>query len=315
MKVGDPEASGTAPSDKPVSSTTEQPSHPGAPDTNPVSVDDPENSSVPRVIVPDPNTSTSTPAPMPVDQTVTMSPVTPITSTSTTPATAPVVSLGQNPDLGSLQAQIGDQSMARLAQSLAATQAGGDPHGGSFARVMEGLKEVCGLMTAGFQHACLDMEAIVQKTLEEATQLNRDFTATAAQDLNLWTAALQPVLDSAGVPAANMEVRQRHARQTGQEISDRILSHPSQMTGSQPGQEGLVRTALLESFTLVDMQCASVWNEVADQVPKIMIRHIPAGQAGVFLTAVYQLLCSQHQGIMAMVVAQAGIPVHLGIHN
>ena len=57
--------------------------------------------------------------------------------------------------------------MAHLAQSLTATQAGGDPHAGTFAGVMEGLKEVCGLMSTGFQRACLDVEKIVQKTLEE----------------------------------------------------------------------------------------------------------------------------------------------------
>ena len=55
----------------------------------------------------------------------------------------------------------------------------------------------------------------MQKMLEEATQLNHDFTMAAAQDLDKWATALRPVLDNAGVSDSDMEVRQRHAWQTG----------------------------------------------------------------------------------------------------
>ena len=54
-----------------------------------------------------------------------------------------------------------------------AAHARGNPHTYSFTGIIEGLKEVCGMMMTRFQDACLDIEAIVQKTLEEATQLNR----------------------------------------------------------------------------------------------------------------------------------------------
>ena len=79
-----------------------------------------------------------------------------------------------------------------------AAHAGGNPHAYSFTGIIEGLKEVCSLMMTRFQRACLDVEAIVQKTLEEATWLNHDFTMAAAQDLDKWAAALRPVLDHAG---------------------------------------------------------------------------------------------------------------------
>ena len=46
-----------------------------------------------------------------------------------------------------------------------------------------------------------------------------------------------------------------------------------------------------------------------------MARHIPAGQAQVFLNVVYQLLCTQYQAITNMVVAQTSPPVHSGMHN
>ena len=55
--------------------------------------------------------------------------------------------------------------------------------------------------------------------------------------------------------------------------------------------------------------------KVADQVPKIMTQHVPEGQVGVCLAALYQLICTQQQGITSMVVTQAGVPVHLGINN
>ena len=55
--------------------------------------------------------------------------------------------------------------------------------------------------------------------------------------------------------------------------------------------------------------------KVANQVPEIMASHVPEGQVGVFLAALYQLICTQQHGITSMVVAQAGVPVHLGVNN
>ena len=196
-----------------------------------------------------------------------------------------------------------------------AAHAGGNPHAYSFTGVIEGLKEVCSLMTTGFQCACLDIEAIVQKTLEGATQPNRDFTMAVAQDLDKWATALRPVLDNAGVSDSDMEVRQRHTRETGWEVSNQILSLPNPMVAGPLTQGEPVRTALMESFTIVNARCSSSWMEVADRIPDIMARHVPASQAQVFLNVVYQLLCTQYQAITTMVVAQTGPPVRSRMHN
>ena len=51
------------------------------------------------------------------------------------------------------------------------------------------------------------------------------------------------------------------------------------------------------------------------KVLEILAQHIPEGQVGVFLAALYQLMCTQQQGITSMVVTQAGVPVHLGVHS
>ena len=55
--------------------------------------------------------------------------------------------------------------------------------------------------------------------------------------------------------------------------------------------------------------------EGCKQVPEIMAQHVPEGQVGVFLAAMYQLICTQQQGITSMVVTQAGVPVHLRVNN
>ena len=137
----------------PPSVAQEQPTQPGIPVLNLVTANDPEGvASLPPVATTlDPDTTASTLAPMVMDQTTSAFSSFQHPSTVATPTTAQVAPTDHNPDAGSLWAWIGDQLMAHLAQSLAATQAGGDPHTGAFAGVMEGLKEVCGLMTAGFQ--------------------------------------------------------------------------------------------------------------------------------------------------------------------
>ena len=106
-----------------------------------------------------------------------------------------------------------------------------------------------------------------------------------------------------------MEARQRR------EVSNRILSLPNPMVTGLPTQGELMRTTLLESFAIVNAWCSSSWKEVADRLPDIMARHIPAGQAQVFLNIVYELLCTQYQAITNMVVAQTSPPVHSSMHN
>ena len=73
--------------------------------------------------------------------------------------------------------------------------------------------------------------------------------------------------------------------------------------------------ALLESFAKVEAQCAVTWEKVTKRVPEILAKHVLEGKVGVFLAALYQLMCMQQQGITSMVVAQAGVPVHLGVHS
>ena len=98
-------------------------------------------------------------------------------------------------------------------------------------------------------------------------------------------------------------------------ISDRILGWSRQATQQKLPDGGPVWAALLESFAWVEAQCAVTWEKVTKQVPEILAKHMLEGQVGVFLAALYQLMCMQQQGITSMVVAQAGVPIHLGVHS
>ena len=244
---------------------------------------------------PDPDTSALNPSPMPAEQTV--SPLL-IPPDGSMPA-APRPGLGVPPGLPAIPS------------TSTTVQTSGHPHTYSFASVMDGLKEVCSIMMTRFQHACLDVEAIVHRSLEGATQLNWNLTEAATQDLDTWASALQPVFDSAGVSATNMEARWGHARKTGWEVSNQILSLPNPVVNQQALGE-LVKTALL---AFANVQCSHSWEEVADRIPDIMTKHVPVNQAQMFLTAVHQLLCTQYQAITTMVATQTGPPVHLGMYN
>ena len=248
---------------------------------------------------PDPNTSAQDPLPMPVEQT--QSPGPSIPDTSTTAASG----LGE--------ALLKDVSV--IPTTFSATQTDDRPDVDSIAGVMAGLKEVCNIMTTGFQHACLDVETIVHWSLEGATQLNRRLAEAASQDLNTWASALQLVLDSAGVSDANMEARWGLTRKTGREVSNRILSLPHLVTSDPHILGEPVKSALLESFVVANAQCSHSWEEVANWVPDIMTRHVPVDQTQTFLAAVHQLLCSQYQALTTMVATQTGPPVHFGMYS
>ena len=237
----------------------------------------------------------------------------PITaSTSQVPPVPPDTALGQE---AGLPAQIANRSMTYLAQSLTVSSAGGNPDIGTFSGVMTTLKKACGLMLEGFREACLDVEVVVQTTLAEATSHDQAFAAKATKDLDLWTSDLQPLFNTDAVPETEMETRRAHARSTGQVVSDRILAWSREVAKDKFPDGGPIWTALLWSFAKVEERCMLTLKKVADQVPEIMAQHVPEGQVGVFLAALYQLICTQQQGITLMVVTQAGVPIHLGVNN
>ena len=310
-KGGDLENSGLDPQGPPMAPDQEPSGLPGIPsgDQLPDNIQDNPVPPQPDANTPDLHASTSDTLPKPVHPPGLPSPTPPDGSTAATPR----LLLGAPPVTGFPHVPAGDQFMTPLTHTAA--HAGGNPHAYTFTGVIEGLKEVCSLMMTGFQRACLDVEAIVQKMLEGAMRPNRDFTVAAAQNLDKWATALRPVLDNAGVSDSNMEARQRHAWQTRWEVSNWILSLLNPMVAGLQTQGEPVRTTLLESFAIVNVWCSSSWKEVADQIPDIMARHVQTGQAQVFLNVVYQLLCTQYQAITNIVVAQTGPLVHSSMHN
>ena len=314
-KGGNSGNSGTDPQGPPVAPDQEPSCLPGIPSDNQLPGNGWDNPVQPQpdANTTDPHASASDSLPKPVHPPGLPSPTPSDGSTATTPGLIPGVPPGQDPVTGLPHVPAGDQFMNPLTHTAA--HARGNPHAYSFTGVIVGLKEVCSLMRTGFQCACLDVGVTVQKTLEGATQPNRDFTVAAAQDLDKCAAALRSVLDNAGVSDSDMEVRQRHAWESGWEVSNWILSLPNPMVMGPLTQGEPVRSALQESFTIVNAWCSSSWKEVADWIPDIMARHILAGQAQVFLNVVYQLLCTQYQATTTMVVAQTGPPFHSGMHN
>ena len=192
-------------------------------------------------------------------------------NSSTVPPVPPSLA-PTRPDPSALLVQ---RSMAKLAQSLAVTQAGGNPVAGAFSGVMTGLRQAFGIMMEGFWEACLGVEVVVQKTILEATAHDWAFATKAAQDLDLWTSALQPLFNNDEVSEADMKAGRAHAQETGQVISDQILGQSQQATQQKLPEGGPVRGALLESFAQVGAQSVVTWEKVIKRVPEILAEHMP----------------------------------------
>ena len=80
---------------------------------------------------------------------------------TTNPSAVPPVPPGLVPAGPDPLALIVERLMAKLAQSLAVTQARGNPNAGAFSGVMTRLRQACGIMMEGFQEACLGIEVVV----------------------------------------------------------------------------------------------------------------------------------------------------------
>ena len=173
-------------------------------------------------------------------------------STNPVPPVPPSTRLGHGVGIPN---HITDRSMTYLAQSLAVSSASGTPDIGAFSGVMTALRKACGLMLEGFQEACLEVELVVQTTLVEAMAHDWTFATKAAEDLDLWTSALQPLFDTNSIPEAEMETRHTHARSTGHVISTRILTRSREVAKDKFPDGGPVWTALLQSFAKVEEWC------------------------------------------------------------
>ena len=75
-----------------------------------------------------------------------------------------------------------------------------------------------------------------------------------------------------------------HPENWVREISNRILSLPHPVTGNPHILGEPVKSALLKSFAVANAQCSRSWEEVADQLPDIMTRHILVDQTQMFLS-------------------------------
>ena len=93
------------------------------------------------------------------------------------------------------------------------------------------------------------------------------------------------------------------------------MEHSQKITEAEVAGGGPVQSALVNSFNQDQKWCSTTWAKVTNWVPDILEHHVSARQVGVFLGALYQVMCNQQQGITSVVVAQAGVPLHLSINN
>ena len=114
---------------------------------------------------------------------------------------------------------------------------------------------------------------------------------------------------------AEMEERRAYAQQTGLLISKHILEHSHVITKEDTEDSRPVQSVLVKSFEQAQQRCSTIWTEVTNWLQEILEHHIPAGQVGVFLAVLYQVMCTQQEGITLMLMAQARLPVHLCINN
>ena len=85
--------------------------------------------------------------------------------------------------------------------------------------------------------------------------------------------------------------------------------HPGMLPLDNEGRHGRRRSHPVCTGEIL----RATWAEVTSKVLEILQCHVPVGQVGVFLSTLYQVMCTQQQGITSMVVAQAR--AHLCINN
>ena len=90
--------------------------------------------------------------------------------------------------------------------------------------VMWGLHVASHTLSEGYQWACLEVQGLVNQSLNLSTARDRTFVAEASSALHQWVKAVQPAIDCLGKSMAKQSHLFEDAQKVGMEITKDILT-------------------------------------------------------------------------------------------
>ena len=146
-----------------------------------------------------------------------------------------------------------------------------------YAGVMQGLHAVARIMSTGFEKACEAVLDVVNDSLENVIQHNRNFIEGASSTLMKWIQAVQPTVDGLGCPGTAQIRLRSDARQDGMKIAWEILDPYSGGDANTPQTDPL-QDIIIQAFATARKPTELAVITVHEQLVPLVDKYIHPGQ-------------------------------------
>ena len=167
---------------------------------------------------------------------------------------------------------------------------------------MQGLHAVTRTLSAGYAKACIEVQGLVKQSLEKITSKDRDFMAGASTALCWWVKAIQPAIDCLGKSMAEQSQLLEDAWKARMNITKDILAlcpKEDKMAMANP-----INDLMNRAFAVARAHMEEAFLVLHSQLPALVHKHVPLAQAGVFLAAIFQVMCKYRQETDNMILSQ-----------
>ena len=135
------------------------------------------------------------------------------------------------------------------------------------------------------------------------------FVVEASTALRRWVKAVQPAIDCLGKSMAEQSHLLEDAWKAGMEITKEILAlYP--LEGKKEPADPL-HDLTVRAFNAARRHIESTFLSLHWQLPVLVHQHVPPTQAGVFLAAIFQIMCTYWQEMDNMVLSQTIMPAQV----
>ena len=168
--------------------------------------------------------------------------------------------------------------------------------------VMQGLHEASHTLSEGYQQACLEVQGLVNQSLSLSTEKDHRFMAEASTTLCRWVKAVQLVIDCLGKSVAEQSHLLEDARKVGMEITKEILALYPPEGKKEPADP--LHDLMIRAFNTAQKHIEEAFLCLHHKLPVLVHQYVPPAQAGVFLAAIFQIMCTYRQEMDNMVLSQ-----------
>ena len=184
--------------------------------------------------------------------------------------------------------------------------------------ILKALHKTAKIMCTGYERATGDVQGIVQRAVQEATQPNRTFIRLTTAHLCQWGQAIHSMLNSEGASAEERDRANREARLAGLKCVRSLLAEGEVFNKAEEQNiDGKLHDTIQAALRAANNRANKTLIKITKRVPSIVRKYIPDDQAGTFITSVYQSMGQHYLSVHGMVMSQVVVPFHIaqGTYN